>query len=287
MSNLTKVSAMLLAVFAIFLCGMVIAYVGSANNYKALSDERGDMIELLESENDRIRNQYKEKSEQFEAVVNEKNRVIQQREEKNSNLVLKLRNAQRTSADSQNRVNSWLGLFASFEQTIANLELSWKLTQKELDKTRADNIADRKKLNEITANLYEKIVQMAALETDKRRLLEQKTGLEEQIDQLLEGETGSQTVTPVTQYQDFASPAVSSSDKSELNGLMTKVSSSLVTISIGSADGVKKSMVFHVTRGNKFICDVIVTDVDVNKSAGVLDLVQDSPRVGDTVSTEL
>lgn len=287
MSNLTKVSAMLLAVFAIFLCGMVIAYVGSANNYKALSDERGDMIELLESENDRIRNQYKEKSEQFEAVVNEKNRVIQQREEKNSNLVLKLRNAQRTSADSQNRVNSWLGLFASFEQTIDNLGESWKLTQEELDKTRADNIADRKKLNEITANLYEKIVQMAALETDKRRLLEQKTGLEEQIDQLLEGETGSQTVTPVTQYQDFASPAVSSSDKSELNGLMTKVSSSLVTISIGSADGVKKSMVFHVTRGNKFICDVIVTDVDVNKSAGVLDLVQDSPRVGDTVSTEL
>lgn len=287
MSNLTKVSAMLLAVFAIFLCGMVIAYVGSANNYKALSDERGDMIELLESENDRIRNQYKEKSEQFEAVVNEKNRVIQQREEKNSNLVLKLRNAQRTSADSQNRVNSWLGLFASFEQTIDNLGESWKLTQEELDKTRADNIADRKKLNEITANLYEKIVQMAALETDKRRLLEQKTGLEEQIDQLLEGETGSQTVTPVTQYQDFASPAVSSSDKSELNGLMTKVSSSLVTISIGSADGVKKGMVFHVTRGNKFICDVIVTDVDVNKSAGVLDLVQDSPRVGDTVSTEL
>lgn len=287
MSNLTKVSAMLLAVFAIFLCGMVIAYVGSANNYKALSDERGDMIELLESENDRIRNQYKEKSEQFEAVVNEKNRVIQQREEKNSNLVLKLRNAQRTSADSQNRVNSWLGLFASFEQTIDNLGESWKLTQEELDKTRADNIADRKKLNEITANLYEKIVQMSALETDKRRLLEQKTGLEEQIDQLLEGETGSQTVTLVTQHRGFASPAVSSPGKSELNGLMTKVSSSLVTISIGSADGVKKGMVFHVTRGNKFICDVIVTDVDVNKSAGVLDLKQEDPRIGDTVSTEL
>ena len=46
-------------------------------------------------------------------------------------------------------------------------------------------------------------------------------------------------------------------------------------------------MVFHVTRGDEFICDVIVTDVDTNKAAGVLELKLGQPKIGDTVSTKL
>ncbi|UCE46868.1 MAG: hypothetical protein JSW47_14805, partial [Phycisphaerales bacterium] len=59
----------------------------------------------------------------------------------------------------------------------------------------------------------------------------------------------------------------------------------------GAADGVKKNMRFHATRGSKFICDVVVLDVEPDKALGWLELLQDKPqdkpRAGDAVSTNL
>jgi hypothetical protein len=45
-------------------------------------------------------------------------------------------------------------------------------------------------------------------------------------------------------------------------------------------------MVFHVTRGDRFVCDVIITNVDINRSAGTLDLVVQQPQVNDIASTQ-
>ena len=56
---------------------------------------------------------------------------------------------------------------------------------------------------------------------------------------------------------------------------------------IGSADGVKDGMKFHVTRGDNFICDILIIDVDTDKAVGVLELVQQPPKIGDTASTNL
>ena len=73
----------------------------------------------------------------------------------------------------------------------------------------------------------------------------------------------------------------------DINGLISEVHNNMASISLGSADGVKKGMVFHVTRGDEFICDIAITDVDVNTSAGAMELKLQQPRVGDNVSTKL
>jgi len=65
------------------------------------------------------------------------------------------------------------------------------------------------------------------------------------------------------------------------------VKNSLATVSTGSADGVKEGMRFHVTRGDEFICDILIIDVDTEKAVGVLELVQQPPKVGDNASTNL
>lgn len=62
---------------------------------------------------------------------------------------------------------------------------------------------------------------------------------------------------------------------------------SMATVSIGSADGVKEGMKFHVTRGDEFICDILIIEVDTDKAVGVLELVQQLPKVGDNASTNL
>ncbi|MBA7665665.1 hypothetical protein ES703_73739 [subsurface metagenome] len=65
---------------------------------------------------------------------------------------------------------------------------------------------------------------------------------------------------------------------------------SLAEISIGAASGVKQNMTFHVTRADKFICDIVILDVEPEKSIGTLELMdvtKEQPKAGDNASTNL
>ncbi len=287
MSTFTKIFIVLLSLFSIFLCGTVVTYVGNVNNYKALFEDTEALNRSLTSENTSLKRQYNEKVALMKEQEKKLTERIQQFEDDNSKLAVDLRKSERMSLEYQGRVNSWAGILTSFEQTIANLEQSLKLTQKQLNKANSEGIKDRKELNEITASFYEKMVQMESLEAARRRLLEQKTDLEKRMNQIMGPDTfGSRAVQPVTPDIDSARPSVIFGG-ADLNGLITEVGESMVIISIGSADGVKKGMVFHVIRGDDFISDILITDVDTNKSVGVLDLVQQPPRIMDNVSTRL
>ncbi len=287
MSFFTKVLVVLMSLFSIFLCGAVVTYVGSVNNYRAMFDEQKSLNDSLVAENTSLQRRFNEKTALMKELEVKLNDRIQLLEDEKSKLDVELKNARRLSLDYQGRVNSWAGVLTSFEKTIANLEQSLNLTQEQLSNAHADNIRDRKELNEITASLYEKIVQMQALEADRRRLLEAKLDLEEQINQLLGPEGEGVVIEPVTPEHDVARPSSVTVVGADLKGLITEVGKSLVSISLGSDDGVKKDMVFHVFRGDEFICRIVITNVDASKAAGVLELVQDSPRVGDFVTTRL
>ncbi len=287
MSTFTKILIVLLSLFSIFLCGTVVTYVGNVNNYKALFEDTEALNRSLTSKNTSLNRQYNEKVALMKEQEKKLTERIQQFEDENSKLAVDLRKSERMSLEYQGRVNSWAGILTSFEQTIANLEQSLKLTQEQLNKAHSEGIKDRKELNEITASFYEKMVQMESLEAARRRLLEQKTDLEERMNQIMGPDAlGARAVEPVTPDIDSARPGIIFGGAG-LNGLITEVGESMVIISIGSADGVKKGMVFHVTRGDDFFSDILITVVDINKSAGVLDLVQQQPRIMDNVSTRL
>ena len=70
-----------------------------------------------------------------------------------------------------------------------------------------------------------------------------------------------------------------------MSHLQVDLKNSLARISLGSADGVKDSMKFHVTRGDQFICDISIIDIDPEESVGILELVQQPPKANDSVST--
>lgn len=287
MSFFTKILIVLLSLFSLWLCASVATYVGTVNNYRVMYDEQKSLNNSLVSENTSLKRRFNEKmamTKELEAKLNDR---IQLLEDEKSKLDVELKNARRTSLEYQGRVNSWAGVLTSFEKTIANLEQSLNLTQEQLNNAHAGNIQDRKELNEITASLYEKIVQMQALEADRRRLLEAKLSLEEQINRLSGPDAEAVSFEPVTPQRGLARPAAPVPGRVALQGLITEVSKSLVSISLGSEDGMKKNMVLQVFRGDEFICNLVVTNVDTSKSAGVLELVQQNPIVGDYVTTRL
>jgi uncharacterized protein YpmS len=287
LSTLTKILVVLLALFSFGLCGAVVIYVGNANNYKALWEEQIDTYQALLSDNESLNRQITEKIEEWKNDELTYKQEIQQLNDEKFQLESEKRKYERTSTEYQNRVNSWLGLLNSFEQTITNLETSLKVTQQQLDKARETGIKDQQQLNQITASLIEKIAQMQALERDRRLFLEEKKTLEDKLNQLFGADAITEVPTTVTPEPGVAKAAQPIPAGAPLNGLITEVGESLVTISIGADDGVRKGMVFHVTRGGEFICDVVITDVDTNKAAGSLELKMQQPRIGDNVSTKL
>ena len=284
MSTLTKILVVLLSLFSILLCGMIVSYIGTANNYKALCDGERMAKEVLQSENAALADRYKEQVSKTEELGKQLRQEILTLRKQNSQLDADLRNSQRLEQESGMRADSWKGLMTGFEQSVGAMLESLTLTQQQLDKARVQNIKDQKELNQITADLYEKIVELGRLEADRRRLLEQKVNLERQLTQTGAAPAAPGAVTVVPSQAKSAGPVVTTQD---IRGLIVGIDKSLVTLSVGSADGVEKGMVFHITRGSDFLCNVAVTDVDIDKCAGVLEMVQQSPRVGDTASTKL
>ena len=286
MSTLTKILVVLLSLFSIFLCGMMVTFVGSAKNYKSLYEEQTKLAQYTQAElvkKDEFFNAQAGKYKDLEAKLQEN--ILALEAEKNK-LVADLRKAERLSVQYQDQADSWKGVMTGFEQSVRGLQASLQQTQQQLDTARSQGITDRKELNQITADLYAKIVQLQSLEAERRRLLEQKTELEKQIDTI--GTDAPAKTNPVTQRVGTATPAASSDTVgANVKGVVMDVSESLVHLSVGSADGVRENMVLHITRGDVFLCDVMVTNVDINQSAGILQLVKQRPQVGDTASTEL
>ncbi|HOK96939.1 MAG TPA: hypothetical protein PK052_07510 [Anaerohalosphaeraceae bacterium] len=284
MSILTKILAVLLSIFSILLCGMVVTFVGNSANYKGWYEEQKSMNIVLQGELATKNEQYDTLTKKCSELELKLQQDIQNLEAEKNQLAADLRKAERLAQQYQAQADSWKGLLTGFEQSIRNLQATLSQTQQQLDQARAQGIKDQKELNQITAYLHEKIVQLQSMEAERRRLLEQKQELENQISSV---GIGIREAIPVTPLAKTAAVPATLPAASDIKGLVTEVQENLITLSVGSADGVKEKMVFHITRGDRFLCDVIITDVDINQSAGVLDLVQQRPQVGDTASTQL
>lgn len=291
MSTLTKILIVLLTVSSIFLCGIVVTWVANADSYKQKYDSQiariGSLTEELGSLKKQLNRKIEEKSAQKAKLGNE----IATLKVKSSELLTQLKTVEAEKSLLLQKVNNWTSVVEAFSQTADNKELLLKDTLGELNRLKQQQIQLKKELDETTAFLEEKMVIIASLQKDKRQLLEEKTDLQRKLDRLLLP-TGRVALpaAPVTTRRERAKPAAPIQTKDiNLLGLVTSVDlkNSMAGISIGAADGVMKNMKFHVTRGDEFICDIIITEVDTEEAVGVLDLVVQQPRVGDNAATNL
>lgn len=290
MSNLTKIFIVLLSLSSIFLCGAMITYVGNTQNYKADAEDLKVRNRDLMAEVSHFHLMAEEKSSQVVAREKQDAARISQLEGELQNVRIEKRTAETKRDEYQAKVAAWEGIIAGFETTIKNLNSTLELSKNELKIMRDKNLKSDTQLNELDMQLYEKIVLMDQLEADLRNLREQKRSIEDRLARLAGGEfdvsnATNNTVTVAATGRAMPAPVIPVG--SALKGLITEVGESLVSIGLGSADGVRVGTIFYVIRGDRFVCNVRVTDVDVNKCAGVLQLKAFQPIIGDSVSTEL
>jgi hypothetical protein len=293
LSTLTKVLIVLLTISSIFLCGIVVTYVANAENYKQKYEDQNNSYQSAK------RNESNAKT-QLNSTIEEKNREaeklkasIASLEEKNNKLMADLANAQREKDDAVRQVNNAVSVVKDFSATIENNQKLLKDALAERDAKEIERIKLDKELKDTTASLMENMAIVKQLQDESKRLLEEKTSLQNKLDQYLRqyGKIIAEP-SPVTPEKGAVSlaPPVKNID---LNGSITEVDlkNLLAEISIGSADGVTEGMRFHLTRGDRFICDLVVLDVLPDKAVGWLDLIQEQaenqPQINDRVSTNL
>jgi len=293
LSTLTKVLIVLLTMASIFLCATVVTYVANADNYKKQYDNQSNdyraAVKSKENANKQLNNTIDEKKIETDKLGEQ----IASLENNINKLESDLANAERERDDATQKVNSWAAIVMDFSKTIENNEKLAKGALAERDIKESELIKQGKELNDTTAALMENMAIVRQLQEESKRLLEEKTELQDKLDQYLQqfGKAIAEPM-PVTAVQEVArlTPPTKNID---LNGSITEVDlkNLLAEISIGTADGVKEGMRFHLTRSDKFICDIVILDVWPEKAVGWLELLQDQsqdqPQIDDRVSTNL
>lgn len=290
MSTLTKILIVLLTLSSIFLCGIVVTYVANADNYRQKYNDIRTDKDSLSKKAKSLTKQVNEKIEQKKLLEDKLSSEIASLKVEIGKLQADLDNAEREKAVLLQKVNNWTSIVQDFRETNDNQGRLLEETLDQLKKVQAEQIKDHKELNETTAALVEKMAIIETLEARAKRLIEEKTELQNRLDRFLQplGKVAAVPV-PITPEKAVARPAEPAVEDIALQGLVTAVDlkNSMASISIGTADGVKEGMKFHVIRGDEFICDILIIDIDAEEAVGILELVQKQPKVGDNVSTNL
>jgi len=292
LSTLTKVLIVLLTISSIFLCGIVVTYVSNADNYRQrynkLKADRDAAVENEKNAKKQLNLAIEDASKREQKLKDDINTL----EIKVGQLDTKLTEAKRQAADATEEESKWKAVTVEFYNTNERQRKLLEDTLANLKAIQTEQIRGDKELKETTSTLIEKMAIIDNLEKQSRLLLEEKTGLQNELGKFLQ-KSGQTVAAPVsvTPIKEKARVAPSAVDIG-LKGLITTVDleNSLAEISIGAANGVKQNMKFHVTRADKFICDIVILDVEPEKAIGTLELMdvtKEQPKNGDSVSTNL
>ncbi len=290
MSNLTKALIILLTLSTIFLCAMVVTYVSTAESYREKYSKLSTQYDALEKNEESLTNQLNEKIQQKDDLEKSLRNEISNLKTRADELQAKLNNTEREKGELLDRVNSWASITKDFSETTEKQTKTLNEALEEVKQLKGEQIKLSQELEQTSNTLVEKMAIIDTLEAQKRQLTEEKADIQTRLDNLLQaGGKVTAMAPPVTPERALAMPVERLTKPIGLKGLITEIDlkNSLATISIGSADGVREGMRFHVTRGDEFICDILIIDVDTDKAAGVLELIQQQPKVGDNASTNL
>lgn len=290
MSTLTKTLIVLLTISSIFLCGIVVTYVANADNYRQKYDNLRKDRDALSQTKDSLTKQLNEKVQQKDDLEKSLNNQIASLKGQVDDIKAKLNTAEREKAELVERTNNFASVTKAFTETSEKQTQTLNAALEDVKQLKAEQIKLKQELDQTSTTLVEKIAIIETVAAEKKRLTEEKADLENRLDKLLQaGGKVAAVSPPVTPEKGTALPASPIGQPISLKGLVSQVDvkNSLATISIGSADGVKEGMKFHVTRGDEFICDILIVDVDTEKAVGVLELVQQPLKVGDNAATNL
>lgn len=273
MSTLTKVFAVLLVVFSIAFSIMVVSVASQQTHWKDQHDRKDRALLIAETN---LRNTTAANLAALaiaEDKVNEQLKqmgALQTEYEKSRNELAALK-ADRSQADAERSNTEAInrGLVGQL-QVAQSTSDEYRKQRDDLEKRDLElgqrNIDLNGRVNELTSRVV-------VLVEQGRQAEQQLNILKKENEALATSTARAGSAGRLEAASGLAIPGVSAETpipRSAVRGKVLEVAGNLVTISVGSSDGVEKGMVFVIHRDRKYIGDVKINLVEPNQSVGRL-----------------
>lgn len=271
MSTLTKVFVVLLVVFSIAFTVMTVSFAAQTPNWRQLAETYRESATIADTN---LRNQIAASAAELAAShdsmrrqmerIGELEKEMKRVEDRVAQLQLEADQvrAEKSSAEAINR-----GLVAQL-QAADTTRTEYRNQRDELER---QNVEMRRRNVDLNDRVNELSARVSVLLEQRRQYEQQINILKEENEQLASQAGGGGSGRQMEQPGGLALEGVRSASpvaRSTVRGKVVDVANGIVTLSVGSADGVKPGMVFVVHRDDQYLGDVRVDLVEPEQSAG-------------------
>ena len=282
MSTLTKVFIVILAVFGMFHSAMSIAIVSRMNNWKETAVTYKQDAKVAETNLRLLVAEYaaasatgKDKLQALLAANGELQQDLQSLQRDKAAVKSALMEAQAAKSNSEAVARSLATVLKTEQGTSAEYRGQRnKLEGRTLDLERR-NIDLNTRVNELTARL--------AVSNEQKRQFEQQINILKTQQEAVAMGRGAALESPTGAALagvDAETPVA----RSAIRGKVVETDGRLLSVSVGSADGVKENMVFVVFRGDDYVGDLRISTVRPNEAAGELTKSVTPAQPGDRIT---
>ena len=286
MSTLTKVFVVLLVVFSIFFTVMTVATVARTTNWREVATSYEEHARIADAKlRGLIASNAAELASLRDSLKTQLDRVaelegqVQQGSSQAAEFEAQLKQAaaEKSSAEAISR-----GLLAQLQ--VAEAERAEYRRQRD---TLEDGNVDLTRRNiDLNERVNEQIAQIAVLLAEKRQFEQQINILRTENEQLALSARVPSAAAGMEEPHGVAMhgvQAVTPVSATPVRGRVLETSGDLATLSVGSADGVQKGMIFVVHREGTYVADIKISVVDPDQCAGRIVQQQSAPQPGDQV----
>jgi len=286
LSTLHKIFVVLQAVFSIAFAMLFISFAAQTQDWKSLAEEyRG----LYLASDTYQRNLIASHAAEGAAALDAREAILQQ----NAGL-------ERQVQDGMHRVNELAADKADLSSGKARLEASngmllgsvqvaqngWEVERTQRKGLEQRNMELEKRNIDLDERVNELSAQVLVLVQEKRQY-EQENNLlrsENESMSVAQGRAPSGTPEVAVGAGMQGVHAETAATRDLLRGRITEISGKYATVSVGSADGVTKDMVFVIYRGPDYVGELTINEVEPEMAAGRITRSVAVPQINDMVA---
>ena len=286
MSILTKVFIVVLAVASMVSTTAVVSITARTTNWKKSSDAYQGQLRIADTT---IRNQNAAAAAQIATLRDSINAYDRQVNALRSDLQRSQGEVNSIRVDLKQAVGDRDSMAAMNGGLVAQLGVSENNAEeyrKQRDALEARAMELDKRNLDLNERINEETAQIAVLLQQKRQF-EQQLNILKNENQMLSRQaraaaTGAQLEDPTGAGMAkvrAATPIVATA----VRGRVVGIDGDIITVSVGSADGVKTDMIFVIFRDSLYVGDIKISAVEPNQSAGRLTTSSMAPEVSDQI----
>lgn len=286
MSTLHKIFVVLQAVFSIAFAMLFISFAAQTADWKSLAEEyRG----LYRASDTHQRNLIASHAAEGAAALDAREAILQQNADLERRLQGEMRRVNELAADKADLGSEKARLEASNVMLLGSVQVAqngWEVERTQRKGLEQRNMELEKRNIDLDERVNELSAQVLVLVQEKRQYEQENNLLRSENERIAvahgRAPSGSPEVAVGPGMRGVHAETAATRDL--IRGRITEIEGKYATVSVGSADGVTKDMVFVIYRGPDFVGELTISEVEPEMAAGRITHSVAVPQINDLVA---